>query len=610
MRRLSWHAAAPLVAAGLLWAAFHAVGTLYGGWALGLGSTQEPPHAHLVFLAYFQLAAALGVVLLTLAFVRALPGGPRWRGVAERPFLATATAAALLLPLLLRVMVLDGADIADDESVYRFTAQLLLQGRLSAPSHPLKLFFDHAFVVNDGRMYGQYFLGWPALLAPGMLVGAPGLVNPVLSALTVPALYGLTRGATSRPWAQLAVMAFLSSPLLQLLAATQLSHTAALAALTWTAWLGARAVARPGDPARAALLALSFSVAFFVRPLSAVGIGAPFLVAWGVAWLRRGGGAASLVAFAAPAAVLGTLFLWANAVQTGSPWQAPYAAWVAYARANGYRFSGLDAGETGGAADLAFRGVAMTLRGAGLGLVRLSPALLGWPTSFLLLPLAWRVGGTRLLWISAGLFVALHALVRDAGIDTLGPVHYAELALPILVLSAVGLRVLGVGLGRRLSWARPGAPALLAALVLTSAALYWPVRLKAVYQVGILSNAPGTVIRGAGLHDAVVFSTMPWSAPCNPALVNPPRSFVRWWPVNAPGLDGDVVYANHLSASRDRQLMEHFPGRTGWIAQWTTACTLALVPVSAPEALNVPNGIMLVFPDRVVRYDDAHDPAR
>ncbi|MGD8321974.1 MAG: hypothetical protein PVJ02_16110 [Gemmatimonadota bacterium] len=601
-------AALPLILAALLAAAFYAIGTVYQGWALRLGSTQEPTHAYLVFLAYFVSFGAVGTALLAVGLLRLAPPDLTWRGWDEGRFLAVAAGLGFLLPLLLRIFVLSGADIADDESVYRFSARILLSGHLTAPSPPLKLFFDHAFVVNDGRMFSQYFLGWPALLAPGVALGAPGLVNPLLSAATVPGLYLLTREMTSRAWAQMATVLFLASPLPQLLAATQLSHTATLAALTWVAYLAVRSGRTPAPPRMSAALAVAFCVAFFVRPLAALGVGLPFLVLWLKGRSddpRRG---AALVAFMVPAAALAALFLGLHGAETGSVFRTPYAAWVDYARANAFRFSGLDPTQAGSASDLAFRGPALTLRSVALGLIRLSPALFGWPTSFLLVPLALGVRRGRVFWASLALFLLLHASLKDAGIDTLGPVHYAELTLPLVVLSAMGLRTLAVSTGRRIPMARRLAVPLGISLVTCSMVLYWPARLRAVFSAATLSNVPGQVLAARNIHDAVVFSTMPYALPCNPAMSAPSTPFVRWWPLNRPDLGDDVIHANHLSTARDRELMASFPGRRGWIAQWRKDCTLALIPLDAPAADTIPDGIMRVYENHVERYDGS-DPA-
>jgi hypothetical protein len=46
-------------------------------------------------------------------------------------------------------------------------------------------------MVNNGKFYAWAPPGWPLLLLPGILLGVPWLVNPVLGALTLPVVYRL-----------------------------------------------------------------------------------------------------------------------------------------------------------------------------------------------------------------------------------------------------------------------------------------------------------------------------------------------------------------------------------------------------------------------------------
>jgi len=50
-------------------------------------------------------------------------------------------------------------------------------------------------MCNAGTFYPQYFLGWPALLAPFTVLGLPWLANPVYLMLTVPAWFWVMRHA-------------------------------------------------------------------------------------------------------------------------------------------------------------------------------------------------------------------------------------------------------------------------------------------------------------------------------------------------------------------------------------------------------------------------------
>jgi hypothetical protein len=79
--------------------------------------------------------------------------------------------------------------------------------------------------------------------------------------------------------------------------------------------------------------------------------------------------------------------------------------------------------------------------------------------------------------------------------------------------------------------------------------------------------------------------------------------------MNDPDFTDDILYANHLSVERDRQLMTYFPDRTGWIARWRPDCTLDIVPLDRAHEADIPNGRMIFpAPGEVVRYDESHPP--
>jgi hypothetical protein len=121
-----------LVLGVLTWVVFHLLGTAYQGFALGLGSLLEPEPRYLQFLMYVALYGSVGVLLITSGVLGLTTDRPRWRGWDQRNFLIVAGALGLLIPVALRLTVLGGAAIADDESLYRFSASLLASGRLSA----------------------------------------------------------------------------------------------------------------------------------------------------------------------------------------------------------------------------------------------------------------------------------------------------------------------------------------------------------------------------------------------------------------------------------------------------------------------------------------------
>ena len=560
--------------------------TANNGYALGLGSTGAPAYPFLLFCALYALVGGAGTVLVAVGLtgwpVRSPDASARW-------FLPIATIVALVIPILIRLLVLREGAVADDESVYRFSAELIASGRLSAPSHRYRLFFDHAFVVNDGTMFSQYFLGWPAIMALGVPFATTGYVNAFVSAATVPALYALLSLFTERTWARLGVIVFLTAPMIQIAAATEMSHTSALATLVYAAWLATVALRSGGRWAHFGF-GLFAAVSFFIRPASAVAIMVPWVAVW--LWRQVANRSwTSLLWFGLAVVPLAALFLWVNFELTGSPFRVAYQRAFEYGIENDFRFSHVLRQRAEGTAMLSEGDLASKLSMTSIGLLRLNMSLFGWPISFAFLPFAVGMRHASLWWASVVAYIATHFWVFDAGIDTFGPTHWFEMALPILVLSMLGAE-------RATRWTRLVSEqhdSLPRNLVLASAAasllLFTPIRAKALARIGAMTGALQDVVEARQIRDAVIFVNRPWGAPCDPNVHPRTVHFVFWWPMNDPDLENEVIWANHLSIDKDWSLLETFPGRRGYVMRWR-GCGLQLMTLEEAETLGVPNGFM------------------
>ena len=100
------------------------------------------------------------------------------------------------------IRVLERAPHVQDSVTYLFQAQTLARGRLTAPAPPLAEaeatphFAQEFLLVRHGRWFGKYTPGYPAVLALGVLAGAPWLVNPMLAALAVAVMFPLSKELT------------------------------------------------------------------------------------------------------------------------------------------------------------------------------------------------------------------------------------------------------------------------------------------------------------------------------------------------------------------------------------------------------------------------------
>lgn len=146
-----------------------------------------------VLLCVVALAGALRLLLgrarttprqETRPVLRALQ--PRWIAiVCALSFLSSAAVSAVWL---------GGIPHVQDGVAYLLQAKIFASGEAHVPVHPLNAFFEHFFfLVHAGKVSSFYEPGWPAVLTPGVLLGAPWLVNPLLGAGTLYVVYRIGR---------------------------------------------------------------------------------------------------------------------------------------------------------------------------------------------------------------------------------------------------------------------------------------------------------------------------------------------------------------------------------------------------------------------------------
>ncbi len=502
---------------------------------------------------------------------------------------------ALAIPLILRFTVLHNMPVSDDETCYEFMARLLASGRLSVPSPPAKLFYDHLFMINNGRLFSQYFIGWPAMMIPGVWIGLPAAANALYSALTVLPLYDILQRLASRRGAQLGILLYLLSPFLMLSAATTLSHTSCIMTLTWMIWFFFRLKERPDDWFLHAFFVFFFCLAFFIRPTAALGIGIPFLLVWAMGQLKRPPNQWRLTLGLASAVtvIMGTLFLWVNYMQCGHPLLSAYRQYIDYSIENGCRFSVYPSVEFARNVQMINMNFSEPLRAVacqGIALFRLNYSLWGWPAALLFIPFGVGCQRTRIFTATLGSFFLIHFFVGDQGIDAFGPVHYTELAIPLIILTVAGVRQIHRKFRGALS--SPQHPlanlpiAVLASLILTGFFGTTPIRLATLFHRTARTAIPFNAVQHLQLNKAIVFTSKPFA----PMQENPGHVFAR--PNNHPDLDSNILWVNHISLEDDRRFMQLHPERTGHVMVWFADNSLGIIPLNELNDGDIPNGII------------------
>ena len=274
-----------------------------------------------------------------------------------------------------------------DELSLQWQGRLLATGRLFARAEPHPEFFSTMQSLTiGGRWFTHFPIGPAAVLSPGVGLGVPWLVNPILAAIGGVIVYRYLAATTTELEAPTVAVLFASSPFVLFMAATQLDHVPALVAI----WMAIAALPKwvasttPAQARRqAAVVGLGLGLAAILRPydaaLSALPIGL-----FQLRELRREPALTrSLVVQVLAGCIPVAVLLLANASTTGDPLVFAYDLLNGNAHRPGFHLDPM------GELHTPRRG----LFNISAYLLRLDATLLGWPVPALLLvvaALAWQ----------------------------------------------------------------------------------------------------------------------------------------------------------------------------------------------------------------------------
>ena len=243
-----------------------------------------------------------------------------WR-ISRRWDMALA-AGSLIAYCAIALIAFDGRPLLIDEIPQLLHARAFTEGMLTWPTREHPEFFSSLHVIDaGGRSYSHFPPGGPAMLALGVLAGAPWIVVPLCGAIAVLLFASVARRVAPGPGASLAAtLLFAFAPFMLFMAGTHMNH---VPALMWIL-VGAAAVMRVAAsstpvPAIAIASGFGFGAAATIRPGDALAFALPAAV-WYLAlalrdWRRWLDACAAAFGVALPMAAL----LWVNARTTGSP---------------------------------------------------------------------------------------------------------------------------------------------------------------------------------------------------------------------------------------------------------------------------------------------------
>ncbi|MBN1551988.1 glycosyltransferase family 39 protein, partial [bacterium] len=121
---------------------------------------------------------------------------------------------------------------------YLFQAQNMALGQFTANIPPVPEFFQFVFIMmQDGRWYGSVYPGFPLILALGVLIRAPWLVNPVLGGIGIHLTFRAGKAFFNTETAKLTVLLMTFSPFYRMMASIFMSHISAMIGSLVAIWM-------------------------------------------------------------------------------------------------------------------------------------------------------------------------------------------------------------------------------------------------------------------------------------------------------------------------------------------------------------------------------------
>jgi hypothetical protein len=237
------------------------------------------------------------------------------------PVLLLAALAAVLVTVL--TLAFEHKPLLIDGVTQLFQAKIFATGSASAPAPVLPEFFvTPQMIIGSGKWYSQYPPGHSALLAAGVLVGAPWLVPILLTLASATLLYGFARRAYGETTARLTLLLLVLAPFFWFMGASFMSHVSTLAGVCGLLYCFARWDA-DGRVGMLAAAGTSLGVGFLSRPLEVLAIGSVFAGVLGADAVRERRWR-PLVVFGTAFLVVASIYLVFNAATTGYPLRPGY----------------------------------------------------------------------------------------------------------------------------------------------------------------------------------------------------------------------------------------------------------------------------------------------
>jgi len=339
-----------------------------------------------------------------------------------------------------------------DEVAYLYHARYLATGALTMPVPSALEAFDLGLFDHDAtRWWASPPVGWPMVLAVGVLLKADWLVNPFLAGLCVLLSFLLVRELYDRRTARLTALLLALSPWHVLVGMSYMTHTASLA-FVLVAALAAMWARKNESLFWAVVSGAATGMVGMIRPLEGAVVASVIFVPLGLSVIGIGGKRfkiSGLLAWGLGCAVIGAAIFYYNFTLTGSPTKFPIMVWAD-------KYMGLNSNAMGFGPD---RGAGWPLDpypghsplegviNSNLNITTINTELFGWSIGSLLLialfclSLKLRSGDWLMGSLIAGIFIA-HFFYWFSGGPDFAARYWYLMIVPCVVFSVRGLQML------------------------------------------------------------------------------------------------------------------------------------------------------------------------
>lgn len=369
----------------------------------------------------------------------------RWRGrnSARLPWMAALWV--VVASSVLAWFPLERLPHIPDEVSYIFQAKYMAEGKLFLPMPPDAKGLDVPFTIADGqKWYSAFPGGWAAVLAIGIKLGVPWLVNPLLGGIAVLLAHALLRRLYGLDVADGAVLLLAASPWLLYISASFMAHAVSLV-LALLGLLGVERVRESGSVRSAALAGLGFGGLLHVRPLEVVIVAGAAGAWWMASGWKKLRVAALGMTLLTGLAMTGLFFAY-NKTLTGSPMRMPLNVWadarygpgsnrLGFGKEIGnWGWTGLDALEGHGPIDV--------IMNTNQNLELTNVELFGWACGSLLFvilqPFSRRAHGDGLMWGIVLATLGVLSLYWFSGGPDFGARYWYQMIVPLAALTVRG----------------------------------------------------------------------------------------------------------------------------------------------------------------------------